>query len=92
MLPFFLTFLHCTVQTKDLQGHPYTLKNVHVRFTDPQLEPTPTAELQRLLSDAVKEGGWEGKQPLIRYGNITTNGREEPVVIATNIQSRTLLV
>ncbi|CAI8014074.1 Trafficking protein particle complex subunit 8 [Geodia barretti] len=61
------------VQTKDLQGHPYTLKNVHVRFSDPQLEPTPAAELQRLLSDAVKEGGWEGKQPLIRYGNITTN-------------------
>ena len=75
-LSIFALLLLCLVQTKDLQGHPYTLKNVHVRFSDPQLEPTPAAELQRLLSDAVKEGGWEGKQPLIRYGNITTNGRD----------------
>ena len=77
-LSIFALRLLCLVQTKDLQGHPYTLKNVHVRFSDPQLEPTPAAELQRLLSEAVKEGGWEGKQPLIRYGNITTNGKDNP--------------
>ena len=64
-----------TVQSKDLQGHPYTLKKVHVRFSDPQLEPTPAAELQSLLSEAVKCGVWEGKQPLVHYGSITTNGR-----------------
>lgn len=63
-----------TVQSKDLQGHPYTLKNVYVRFSDPQLEPTPPTKLQTLLSDAVKNGMLEGKQPLVRYGSVTTNG------------------
>lgn len=62
------------VQSKDLQGHPYTLKNVYVRFSDPQLEPTSSAKLQIVLGDAVKNGMLEGKQPLVHYGNITTNG------------------
>lgn len=63
-----------TVQSKDLQGHPYTLKNVCIRFSDPQLEPTPPTKLQTILSDAVKNGMLEGKQPLVRYGSVTTNG------------------
>lgn len=67
--------VYFTVQSKDLQGHPYTLKNVHIRFSDPQLEPTPTSNLQNLLSEVVKNGVLEGQQPLIHYGNVTANGR-----------------
>lgn len=67
--------MSCTVQSKDLQGHPYTLKNVHVRFTDPQIEPTSATELQRILSEVVKSGGWESKQPHIRHGTVTTSGK-----------------
>ena len=63
-----------TVQSKDVQGHPYTLKNVHVRMSDPQLEPIPDAKLQSTLGEVVKSGVWEGKQPLVHYGGVTTHG------------------
>ena len=62
------------VQSKDLQGHPYALKNIYVRVSDPQLEPAPATKLQSALSEVVKNGAWEGKQPLVHYGSVTTNG------------------
>ena len=70
----YVCFSSFAVQSKDLQGHPYTLKNIYVRFSDPQLEPTPATKLQSFLSDVVKNGVWEGKQPLVHYGSVTTNG------------------
>ena len=73
----FVLYVHVpliTVQSKDLQGHPYTLKNVYIRFSDPQLEPTPATKLQSALSEVVRNGVWEGKQPLVHYGSVTTNG------------------
>ena len=66
-----------TVQLKDVQGHPYTLKNIHVRFSEPQLEPMPDVKLHLLLSDVVKGTVWEGKQPLVHYGSVTTCGKKE---------------
>jgi hypothetical protein len=65
--------LNSPVQSKDLQGHPYALKNIYVRVSDPQLEPAPATKLQSALSEVVKNGAWEGKQPLVHYGSVTTN-------------------
>lgn len=51
--------LHSQVQLKDVQGHLYSLKNVHVRFSWPQTEPLPDSKLRLMLSAVVqqKQGG-----------------------------------
>ena len=57
------------MQLKDVQGHLYSLKNVHVRFSWPQTEPLPDSKLRLMLSAVVqqKQGGgtageWGGSE------------------------------
>ena len=72
------------VQLKDVQGHPYTLRNVKVRFSEPQPEPTPDSKLRIMLSNAVQNttAGKDRKLgPIIQIGSVSTLGELDFVTL-----------
>lgn len=63
------------VQLKDVQGHQYTLRNVKVRFSEPQSEPTPDTKLRIMLTNVVQNttAGKDKKVgPTVQIGGVPT--------------------
>ena len=60
-------------QLRDHLGHPYTVRDVRVRLSEPNSEPMAEVKLHQLLSSVVR---WSdtGTGPRAEYGNVTTNG------------------
>ena len=60
-------------QLRDHQGHPYTVRDVRVRLSEPNSEPMAEVKLQQLLNSVVRYSE-TGTGPGVEFGQVTTNG------------------